>query len=211
MIGYRKKFIFVHVPKVAGRSFKKALSSHALRYSYLERPMHALVSRAKGYRIRTQENGLYHGHSTVKQYMKYLGREKYSQYNSFGLVRNPYDWHVSLYFYMRENPQHPQFSLISKMSFSEYVDWRCDAEPIWQKNYLCDNAGNISVTHLGKIEEVEKTINYLNINLNIKIVLPRLNVSARTEYQRYYKPKDRKNIYRKFSSDFELFNYDSEI
>lgn len=211
MIGYRKKFIFVHVPKVAGKSFKKALSSHALRYSYIERPIHALISRARAYQIRTDEDGLYHGHSTVKQYIKYLGHKKFFSFNSFGLVRNPYDWHVSLFSYMQENPRHPQYAIVSKMSFSEYVDWRCDAEPVWQKSFLCDHTGAIAVTHVGKIEEVQKTIDYLKENLNINIVLPRLNVSMRTEYQHYYKPKDMNNIYKKFMSDFELFKYDSQL
>ena len=79
------------------------------------------MSRAKGYQIRKNEGGLYHGHSTAKQYIEHLGYEKFSQFRSFGLVRNPYDWHVSLYSYMRENPQHPQSAIVSKMSFQSML------------------------------------------------------------------------------------------
>ena len=72
MIGDRKKFIFVHIPKVAGASLKNALAKYAIRYSVVDRPLQGVISRLKGFPIRMSEESLYHGHSTVRQYIASL-------------------------------------------------------------------------------------------------------------------------------------------
>ena len=55
-------------------------------------------------------------HSRVKDIVKEIGYEKFKQYKTFVVVRNPYDRVVSAYYYMKNTNRMP-----SNISFSKFV------------------------------------------------------------------------------------------
>ena len=73
------KFVFIHIPKVAGSSIQKALAPH--------------VSRP----TRKHRDKQYSDHITLKQLKK---RANVSHKFTFAFVRNPWGWAQSLYHYV---------------------------------------------------------------------------------------------------------------
>ena len=100
LISDSKKFIFFHLYKTAGTSLSEVLKPHV-------KPHH-------------------HKHFKVCDYLKgnYMDT-RYKDYFTFGFVRNPWDWQVSLYHYMLMDHGHFQHNLVKSFKdYSEYVDWR---------------------------------------------------------------------------------------
>jgi len=112
------EFIFVHNCKVAGNSIKNALGPYATAP-----PRFAGWIRRKLDRVGLKEIPNYTHHLKAKE-IKEREPSRWDQYFTFGFVRNPWSWQVSLYAYMLESESHRQHELIQSMDgFEEYIEW----------------------------------------------------------------------------------------
>ena len=140
MISYKKKFVFVHIYKVAGTSVRSALSPYVDNRNISQKAINRIVrSLTSRHPFPYSEQPL-HDHAKAKEYEAFLG-DAFRDFYSFAFVRNPYDWQISLYEYARQTPHHHQHEQYQNMKFDEYIHWRCSEEYTLQKDYKSDQGG----------------------------------------------------------------------
>ena len=105
IISRKHKFIFVHIPKVGGTSIKKCLLPFYDRKKELEKIPKGLRS----------SNVIARKHAYASVLLQALGKNIWRSYFKFAFVRNPWDWVVSIYHFIRINGRDPRQSEVLKV------------------------------------------------------------------------------------------------
>jgi hypothetical protein len=207
VISHKKKFIFIHNYKVAGTSITYALKSYSHTNLYLR--LNDLLFKKVGFRVNIPHPRLRHipVHTSASELHKFFPKRIIDEYLVFSFVRNPWDWQVSLYFYMLQNPKHKQHEIINRMSFEEYVYWRVDEDLHLQKEFLVNEDNQVVADFVGRFEHLEKDFSVLCDYLSIKAELPHHNPSRHQDYRSYYSTETREIISEAFQEDIKLFGY----
>lgn len=206
LISHKRKFIFVHIYKNAGTSITSAL-----------RPYAAGNLMYKGGRLLKKYNlpvpsrfdpRPFETHITASGMIRKMGRETFDSFFSFAIVRNPWDWQVSLYNYMLRRPAHYQYDLIKSFeSFDDYIRWRCREEVRYQKDFIYSEDGELLVDFVGRFERLEEDFQTICSRIGISVSLPVENVSNTIPYQSYYSQESRELVREAFEPDISLFDY----
>lgn len=185
------KSIFIHVPKAAGTSIARAIYGQNV------------------------------GHRKASDYTK-VSRNTFNQYFSYGFVRNPWDRAVSAYHFAKQGgTQYVQpientvYHSDKFRSFESFVkEWLVSADlkhedvvfaP--QHWWLYENE-SCAVNHVGKLENLDSEITFLEAKLNMRIDIPRLNVSDKSkDYHQYYTPKLVELVASVYEKDIARFDY----
>lgn len=213
LMSRKHSFIFIHVYKNAGTSIQNALLpfvanryqkviNQALRYFdkdgnrflslYLPRAPHPVHFRAS-------------------ELIHEIGRDAFDSYFSFAIVRNPWDWQVSLYKYMLREPRHFQHKLIKELgSFDKYIAWRCANEVRLQKDFVCSKDGDLLIDFVGRYENLNNDFEKICSRIGISATLPKFNVSNNKPYQQYYNKNTADLVRQAFAPDIQFFNYEYE-
>ena len=213
LISNTHSFIFFHVAKVGGISIRHALSP------YTQEPECFRINRPPR-EINNKPNPLYAiwdsalTHATVKQTQKALP-EAFETYHKFAFVRNPWDWHVSMYHFLLNQPENRRFEMIKGFGgFKPYMEWVVTEDKPFpkgatklQSTMLVDTNGNIAVDEIGRFENLSEDFNAITARLGIQASLPKLNYSTHKRYQDYYDDKTRKLVEQHFAQDIDLFKY----
>lgn len=210
LISHGGRFIFLHVPKTAGLSIREALKgyAHEPEKFRIERP--AMLKDGK-------PNPVYDIwrvallHAKAQDVRKEIGEELYTGYYKFAFVRNPWDWHVSMFHFLK----HMMYKPVARLnSFEEYLEWVVRSErPFpkgaakFQKEILTDRQGLLIVDFVGRYENLANDFAQVCRQLNINADLPRLNSSPHGEYRAYYTDRTRDMVADYFKPDIELFGY----
>ena len=205
MISKKGQFIFIHIYKNAGTSITNALMPFAA--NKWQRIASLLFRK---FNISTQiDPQPFHGHITADELIKTIGREVFESFFSFAIVRNPWDWQVSLYTFMLKNTTHHQHDLVKNfVSFDEYIRWRCAEDVRFQKDFIYSENGELLVDFVGRFERIDADFKSICSHIGISASLPKLNVSCSKPYQEYYNKDTRDLVRRTFDSDITLFGYD---
>jgi len=219
MIYKEKKVIFLHIYKIAGKSIKNSLLDNQDK-NLLVNKIYNNTFGYLGYKkkylphqsIEVKRNGeLLHSHIRADDYRNYLGDE-FDDYFTFTFVRNPFDWQVSLYQFMREKRSHPQHSLMLSMSFKEYIKWRCTEEPEHQTFFILDDRDKNLVNFIGKFESLENDLKKVCELNGLKMKqLEHLGPSNRKDYREYYDSESQKLLVKTFKKDFEFLDYSTDL
>ena len=217
MIYKEKKVIFLHIYKIAVKSIKNSLLDNQDK-NLLVNKIYNNTFGYLGYKkkylphqsIEVKRNGeLLHSHIRADDYRNYLGDE-FDDYFTFTFVRNPFDWQVSLYQFMREKRSHPQHSLMLSMSFKEYIKWRCTEEPEHQTFLFLMTRQNL-VNFIGKFESLEKDLKKFVIKWFKNETTRTLRPSNRKDYREYYDSESQKLLVDTFKKDFEFLDYSTDL
>jgi hypothetical protein len=205
IISHSKKFIFIHIYKVAGTSIQFSLN----RYAYFNTKKNQLLSGLKIYpKIFTSD---FSGHSTALQVQQNIPTSIYRQYYKFAFVRNPWDWQVSLYHYAQQTKDHFQHKMTSKMSFNEYIEWRVNEDLHLQVDFVQNENGEIIVDYIGKMENLQMDFDTICKKIKVpKIILPQMQKSLHTDFRSYYSSDTIELVKKAFKKDIELFDYSFE-
>ncbi len=197
LINRNRKFLFIHTYKVAGNSIRKALNA----YDDMQHPI-------KKYLIRSDLRKM-NSHATAQEIKNQIGEELFHQYFSFAFVRNPWDWQVSLYEYALKDTGHYQHELFKSFgSFEKYIHWRVKEAPRLQKEFVCDQSGEIMVDFVGRFENINSDFNKVVGKLKLtNCQLPKTNSTIRKPYREYYNAETQDLVKRVFAEDIQLFNY----
>jgi len=208
IISKAKKFIFIHIKKTAGSSITRSLGKYDDRNLYLKVLNTKLLTRIK---LTRALNPLWH-HVTACEVKNYLGAQ-FSDYYSFAFVRNPFDWQVSNYFYIRQHPLHPRYREVKEMKFNEYLEWTHRNNRIHlQSDFVkdCGGRGDTIVNYIGKFESLDEDFDQILAHLGLRsdVKLDLHNASTRnSDYRSYYDAASIKFIEKHYEEDLERFGY----
>lgn len=189
----KNKCVFIHVPKVAGTSIN-----------------HAIYGKTLGH------------YSAIEIQSKFP--KLFSDSFSFSLVRNPWDRLLSAYRFAKKgrtetmgmkNPkqyQIPEFdsfeSFVLKWLAHKNVD-ELDFVFQTQSHFLVGVNGKPLPDYIGKLEDMDESISYIESRINRKLNIPHANkVEKKGSYRDYYiSQKMIDVVHEKYHSDINLFEY----
>ena len=223
LISYSHKFLFIHIVKTAGSSITSCLVPYSrfvdrLFYGYwFTRKTVGVLNRVLGWEdLGYKPYTGFQKHGTAFDAKNKLPEEVYNSLFKFAFVRNPWDWRVSLYFYIRRSPKHKNHKVISSMSFSDFIKWDVLRKPKRQIDFIADEDGNIIIDYVGRYESLDKDFKFIGNKLSLpdlKPDLPQINVSVNREfkdYKQYYNDETMSLVEEYFREDVERFEYKFE-
>ncbi|MGK7931015.1 MAG: sulfotransferase family 2 domain-containing protein [Microcystaceae cyanobacterium] len=207
LLSKKQKFIFIHVYKNAGTSITTALEP--LTVDPWQQLANNILNRLD---ISSPFNPQpFPDHATAPEVIEIMGKDVFDSYFSFAIVRNPWDWQVSLYKYMLKYRKHPKHDLVKSFAdFDEYVIWRCSHSQEFkvQKDFIYSQAGELLVDFVGRFETLDTDFSKICDRIGISTTLPKLNISNTKPYQEFYNEKTKELVRDTFKEDIELFGYD---
>jgi hypothetical protein len=197
-------FIFIHIYKCGGMSLRKLFTDN----------------------LATLE--INKSHSTAKEIRDYCyacnGSFFWNTAYKFSFVRNPFDWAVSLYEFIKNNESHENYQDVKDMDFDIFCYWYCENVKNKKDNingkfntltdFLFDSNGELLVDYVGKLENINNDIKIVCDRLKISndnihgINVPHINQTDREpDYRKYYNETSKKLITDTFYYDLVNFNY----
>lgn len=192
-------FIFIHIYKCGGMSLRNVFTDNLVTVELNK--SHATAKEIKDY---CYENG---------------GKFYFDTAFKFSFVRNPFDWIVSLYEFIRNNPNHDNYEEVKNLNFSDFCSWNIKNIKDKKENpngnfntlteFLFDKNGELLVDFVGKIENYDEDIKVILKRLKIpEQKMPKINTSNRKpDYKDYYDDKTIKLVTDFFYYDLVNFNY----
>lgn len=216
LISYKHKFIFIHNYKVAGISINIALRNYSInnptKYTSFNKFLE--FSGSFGFFINRIIRKIpfiysFDEHDFAVNIRKKLPQNIWDSYFKFGIVRNPWDWQISLYHYILDRKSHWAHDEVKKCKdFNEYIEsGKFKIGHKSQHQFFTDENGNILVDYIAKIETLEEDFKTICNKIGIENELPHLNKSDHFKYREYYTDKTKQIVADFFKKDIELFNY----
>ncbi|MEO0469432.1 MAG: sulfotransferase family 2 domain-containing protein [Bacteroidota bacterium] len=204
ILSHKKQFIYIHLYKTGGTSIRRILEKHDASYN--------LIHRAKSLVTKNPvlTSGKVHKHADAKTIRREIGPEIYDNYFKFVFVRNPWDWQVSLYFYvLRDDTNHHYEIIKSFKGFDDYIRWRCTQEVRLQTEYILDEDDTNLVDFIGKYENFQQDFDTICDRIDIpRVQLPHLNAGKGRDYHDFYTPETRDLVYKTYQKDIDMLGYD---
>ena len=206
-----RRFLFVHIPKTAGGSLKRALLNQCedavspnlsaqVAQSAVSRHFAASSKSAAMTYIQCSPLRYFvttKGHPTAA--LTLMLHPAYRSFRKFAFVRNPFDRIVSSYEYSRQQ-------LGYEGSFSQYVG-NCHVHLQPQVNFIFLYRKRL-VDWIGRFERIDEDILYLSDWLGLpKLVLSQHNRTERAPYRDYLTPSVKQRIVEAYAPDFAAFDY----
>lgn len=188
--------VFIHVPKAAGTSINQALY------------------------------GRFMGHVRARDIRRWAP-QSVKALPSFAVTRNPWDRLVSAWRFARRGegiggrlqagvwrPQ--QYRIAEFETFERFVmQWlsardvdRLDSIFQPQSRFVCDRTGRALVDHVGRLDDLGPTLDFLRARLGKAPAIPSSNRSGRiVDYHTLYTPELVDRVGRIYASDVEAFGY----
>jgi hypothetical protein len=215
IIGFQKKFLFIHIPKCAGDSVRELLLDHANGGAQFLRK-----------------------HSGYAEAEKVMGRE-IQRFTAFAVVRNPFDQVLSFYEHLRKplrmtpeeiERQYPgtggrllpvwASELAMRLEFPDFVREIYAADPGGRRqaawfgdllNWLRSVDGNMAPVRILSFESLQEDFSNLAGELGLAGELPRRNASrvqaGGPGYRERYDSASRQIIETRFAPTIERFGY----
>ena len=202
LISYRHRFIFIHVWRTGGMSVTQALRP------FTEWPEESISTKAKQALGFLPRSNAFPAHAGIRDLHRELTADSLNSFFKFAIVRNPWDWQVSLYSYIRQNARHRQHDLVCGMdSFEEYLHWRTAHHCQSQSDFITDPDGRLLVDFVGRYENLERDFAVICSHLGVRTTLPKINGSSHPHYSACYNERCFDLVAEGFQQDINLLGY----
>lgn len=201
----RPKILFVHICKNAGTSVSVAL---------LKAFSHPTLHFRNAYLPRKYQRLRYphlQSHMSISSISRVTGLSL-SDFFTFAVVRNPWDWNLSLYSFILKDKAHHLHDAVSSMSgFDEFIETRSSIckIPLTQKSFICDLNGKIAISRLLRFETLDRDFSDLCDELGCFNYLTVLNQSRShgSDYRSHYSKFSRNLVQVTCQEDIDTFSY----
>ena len=196
MISHKHKFIFVHIPKVAGGSIRRA----------------NIPLQIVGHNIRNKNH----------KYFKDI--KKSTNQFSFAFVRNPWDRCVSAFRYLSnggncagDKKDAENFLSVYQNDFSGFIRHKFSNAFLKQLHFkpqykwICDDNDNVLVDLVGKFENLQEDFDKLCDTINVprqKLIHQKKPKTKHKHYTEYYDDETREIVAEKYAKDIDYFGYE---
>ena len=205
MIRHDLKIMFVHINKTGGSSIVRALNMLQVHLS-VELIFSENIDKDEQYKIW---QGWEQGKRRTTYNWESLENIKnfWDDYQTFTVVRNPWDRIVSDFFYCIKEGYIPQDS-----SFRDEVVYNKDNKERWKQpcyDWLTLN-GELKVDNILRFENLASDFTQMCEQLNLPkgINLPHLNKTKHKHYSEYYDDEMKEIVAEKYANDIKHFNYE---
>ncbi len=197
MINHKHKFLFIHIPKTAGRSIEKYFHSVGI-YADDEAGKYKDVTGSQ------YDETLIEPHLLPQDYLDIYG-ESILSYFWFCFVRNPFERAVSEYFYSLDkkliNSSFEQF-----LEKKEIKNYTYKNHELKQLDFILNEKKIFDF--IGRFENFKPDFNLLLKKLDLPYKdCPHINQSNHVNYRNYYNEKTRNFISVYYKEDLSYFNY----
>ena len=208
IISHRKKFIFIHNPKVAGTSIRSCLKQYNC-HSFLRCSFSDKLNILSGRYPKIYSKNFW-WHLRLNEIKEALPSDIFETYYKFGFVRNPWYREVSLYNYILKRESHKNHHVVKSISgFDNYIKWRTKTTPFFQKDFFYIGGNTKVVNFIGKLENIKVDLKSVFDKLDIKNTgLDKLNTGNVQSYESYYSKNSFEIIKKHYCDDIDLFDYD---
>ena len=199
------QFLFIHIPKTAGKSIRKALLPYSVK------PPQSQYRRLLSH-LPVKENPMkanFRPHNTAEWGRLKLSEAVFRNCFKFSFVRNPYDRAVSYYIFLKTNQKHHHHKTVADMSFVEFLRWQQSRSRIsMQWNAIADRDENVLVDFIGRFERIETDLQTIFDRLGMnRVELLHKNKGVRTSYQNYYCDVSKKIVESIWRTDIKKLQY----
>lgn len=199
-----RKFIFVHVPKTAGVSMTTALEGNIVPFEQ-DLDLRASILDTS-FDIVNNYQGTLFWHITADDLIKYYGEAYVRDYYSFGFIRNPWDWLVSMYSYIRQHKNHPESMICGHMTFKQFLRYFA-SKKITQSTFLT-SGGSVAVDKIYRLEDLPEALKEIQNITGLSFDnFPLENKSDHKNYVEFYDREDIDLVHKAFQSDIALGEY----
>jgi hypothetical protein len=203
IISHRHRCIFIAVPKSASHSIRFALRP------YLDAKDEEQVALFLHKRIqRPIFASMAHGHQTAAEVREALGDERWRQYFSFAVVRNPWARFVSYVAFMKrggefqQDPTRAMRRVLENPQNQSHIHYRP------QSDYVVDGSGQRLVTRICRAEHLQTDFDAVTQTLGLPAIrLDLHNASEHEHYAGYYDGPLIDAVAERYREDIERFGY----
>lgn len=182
-------YIFIHIHKTGGKSIRVMLGNPEDWGGY-----HVEANQVKKYLYESDQ------------------KDKWDKAFKFSIVRNPYDWISSLYFYIKYAHNHPDAP--NTKTFNYFLKWLTleamhQERPPDANKYLTQSEYVQGLDKVYRFEEIDKAMRLIARELCVKHRFLHLNKNPHHLLSRsIYGKGEKRVIQRTFCMDFENFGYE---
>jgi hypothetical protein len=203
----KANLLFLHVPKCGG--------------SFVEQAFLPWIRKCPSRRIPDAR-----GHLTYREYKRVFARHHVdlSALRIFTVVRNPWDWHVSWFHYLKQDKDRgrsgmsTEVDLFQAFDFKDYLAWLADDDAPTSPtryirkqlvDYLCNEAGQLAVDRVLRQERLDEDLGGMVEEFELAAEVPsqRANPSAHADYRSYYDDAGIELVARRHADDIARFGY----
>jgi len=205
LISDSHQFIFVHIRKSAGNSFRDVLTPLSnpipkdLKSKIKSRMLH-LEGNYQKYSLRA--------HSPILEIKKIMPPALFDNYFKFAFVRHPFTRLASEYEYVKSQTEHGRHNKVSKMSFQQYITYQSQRFDAHQINMLVDENDQVVMDFIGKFESIHD--DWLHVCKELQISVPKLNHKNRaTKVNKndYINDENKALVAKLWKRDIDAFGY----
>ncbi|MDC0948422.1 sulfotransferase family 2 domain-containing protein [Gammaproteobacteria bacterium] len=204
LISTSHRFVYVHINKCGGTSIRRQLEHYCLK------PSTSRINKLLG------DSGLqkdytkrfFRDHDPISKLQPLMSSEEFDSYYKFSIVRNPWDWLVSMYAFIVGFAEHHNHQRISAMSFAEYVDYEIAKNKRRPITLVADANHHLLVDRLGRFESLAEDFADICQTIGLQeMTLPHANRSEHRDYIEYYDPRTRQRVAEHWAPEIEVFGY----
>lgn len=204
IISERHNYLFIHIPKTAGRSLSQVLTIQASG-NYINRNQ---------YKKQTPSDMVDNNrikHMSARDLRRMFGKAKYDSMETFSVVRNPFDRLKSLYRYQQQRSRNKQYIQPPRrclLGFNDFVAECCVINTHSLTDYLTTKNGDLIVSSVLKFESLSADFaQWSQRVIGHPLMLPTIGGTRGSVKDQPFTAESIELVRHTYARDFELFAY----